>query len=260
VNRDERAWQDARGGHLQADAYGRAGTRVVLEEQFARIAAALAPAPGQRLLDVGCGVGHLLAWLAGRGGGRHHGLDLSTASVGAARAACPSAGFAVGDAERLPYRSGAFDRIVYNGSAHHLPDLAAALVEAHRVLAPGGRIVLFEPVSSRFTNTVRRLFGDDAAESPADLAHKHDVDPGEVATALRAAGFTAVASDYSDALAYPLSGMYTALPMSRAPRLMDALVRLERRLWRASPIRPLLATVAWRLLAVGVKEPAEPGA
>ena len=170
---DERAWQDATGGRLQEQAYARPGTRAVLDRQHARIAAALEPVAGMRVLDVGCGVGHLVAWLAERVPARYHGLDLSVRSLQVARDRV--SGVSVGDAERLPFRDAAYDRVVCNGAAHHLPDLGAALHEMHRVLRPSGRVILHEPVEAAFAGAVRRtLLARSRYESPADLSHKHE--------------------------------------------------------------------------------------
>jgi SAM-dependent methyltransferase len=246
---DERAWQDRVGGSLQEAAYARAGTRLVLDAQHARLAAVLRLGPDTRLLDVGCGVGHLLQWLA-----RHtapaqsHGVDLSLNSLRSARAG-GTPRLCCADAAALPYADASFDAVVCNGSAHHLPDLSAALRELRRVLRPGGRLVLFEPVDSPLTGAIRgTLFRRSRYESPADLEHKHDFTRASVEAALRAADFVDVASSAHDVLAYPLSGMYMALPWSRSRRIMSALLRLERGLERLVPLRGLWSALAWRVL------------
>jgi len=168
----ERAWQDAVGGRLQEEAYGRAGTRAVLDRQHARIAGWLAPQTGERILDIGCGAGHLLAWLAAHTPAHFDGLDLSPVSLRRARAT-GARDLVAADATALPLRDGSYDAVVCNGAAHHLPDLAGALREVHRVLRPGGRLLLFEPVDSPFAGAVRHtLFRSSRYESPADLAHK----------------------------------------------------------------------------------------
>lgn len=245
---DERAWQDEVGGRLQEQAYARAGTREVLDRQHARIAALLAPAPRARILDLGCGVGHLLGWLARRAPARYDGLDLSPASARAARAATRGPGIVVGDAAHLPFRDAVYDHVVCNGSAHHLPDLGAALREIRRVLRPGGQLVLHEPVDSPVTGALRHtLFRWSPWESPADLAQKHGFTRGAVVEALRATGFADVAVTAHDFLAYPLSGMYMSLPWSRSRRVMRALLGLERRLDAVAPLRPLWRALAWRV-------------
>jgi SAM-dependent methyltransferase len=244
----EREWQDAIGGCLQVQAYARAGTRLVLDRQHARIAARLAAAPGERVLDLGCGVGHLLLWLGAHAPARCDGLDLSLGSLRAARRGGLRA-LIVGDAAQLPLRAASYDAVVCNGSAHHLPDLPAALAEIHRVLRPDGRLLLHEPVDSPWSGAVRQtLFRRSRYESPADLAHKHAFTVAAVERALGDAGFVEVASSAHDFLAYPLSGMYMGLPWSRSPRVMGALVALEERLARVRPLRPLWQALAWRVL------------
>ncbi|MDX2169356.1 MAG: class I SAM-dependent methyltransferase [Deltaproteobacteria bacterium] len=245
----EREWQDAVGGTLQAAAYARAGTRLVLDAQHARLAAALRLPAGARLLDLGCGVGHLLHWLARHGAAAAlHGTDLSLNSLRAARAG-GVAGLCAGDAAALPYRDASFDAVVCNGAAHHLPDLPAALRELRRVLRPGGRLVLFEPVDSPLTGAIRgTLFRRSRYESPADLAHKHDFTRAAVEEALRAAGFRDLTVSAHDFLAYPLTGMYMALPWSGSRRVMRALLGLERGLDRVAVLRPLWNACAWRVL------------
>src|SRR5262249_26897545 len=119
---DERAWQDDVGGGLQEAAYARAGTREGLGRQHQRIAAAPDAGPGLPILDLGCGVGHLLAWLSRHAPATYHGFDLSLTSIRAARMVA-AVDVGVGDAGRLPFRDASYDRVICNGSAHHLPDV-----------------------------------------------------------------------------------------------------------------------------------------
>jgi SAM-dependent methyltransferase len=245
---EERRWQDDVGGRLQVQAYARPGTREVLDLQHERIAASLTPGSSMRVLDLGCGVGHLLLWLSRHRPARYHGLDLSPRSLSAARAA-GLRNLSVGDAGQLPFRDSCYDRVVCNGSAHHLPDLRAALCEMRRVLRPGGRLVLFEPVDSPVTGAIRQtLFRRSPYESPADLSHKHAFTRATVERLLYEVGFVEIGATTHDFLAYPLSGMYMELPWSRSRRVMRALIALERRLELLALLRPFWAALSWRVL------------
>ena len=105
---------------------------------------------GGRVLDVGCGSGWWLRELARRGvePERLHGVDLLTERVEAARALLPGADIRRGDALELPYRDGSFrlvTLVVVLGSLPNAVAVARALSEACRVLAPGGRLAVYEP-------------------------------------------------------------------------------------------------------------------
>ena len=105
------------------------------------------PAPGERVLDVGCGGGldvFAAALLAGPGG-RAVGLDLVPEMAAAAGRAAEGwtgghASFAAGAVESLPFPDGAFDLVLSNGVLNLVPDKDAAFREIHRVLRPGGRL------------------------------------------------------------------------------------------------------------------------
>lgn len=127
------------------------------------LAALLEPLAGRRILELGCGRGEFSAWLA-RGGARVTAVDLGRDLVGAARllagASGADAGFAVADAARLPFADGSFDLVVGMNVLHHLSEenLARAVRESHRVLAPGGAAVFYEPVeNSRLLGLARDL-------------------------------------------------------------------------------------------------------
>ncbi|MBM3882468.1 MAG: methyltransferase domain-containing protein [Verrucomicrobia bacterium] len=108
--------------------------------------------PGESVLDVGCGTGMLLIEAAKRVGpsGTLHGIEPSSEMVAHARrkaaAESVTAHFAEGSAERLPFPDASFDVVFCTMVLHHLPVPmhATAIAEMHRVLRPGGRIVIVD--------------------------------------------------------------------------------------------------------------------
>jgi SAM-dependent methyltransferase len=250
----EREWQDEHGAKLQIDAFSRPGTRLVFHRQFALVGDALHLESEHRVLDLGCGAGLFLAWLERRRQLRLHGLDLSITSVRVARDRTSSVKLLVGDAQELPYADESFDRVVCNGAIHHLPDVQAALRELHRVLVPGGRIVLYEPTATRFANWVRAIaFRGNRYESPADLDYKHELDPMRVLRLLAEIGFEDASVSRHDWLAYPLSGMYVDLPIGRARGAMQMLLRAEARMDGVKALKRVGEGLAWRILVVADK-------
>ena len=100
---------------------------------------ALVPAPGSATLEVGCGEGRVARDLVARGH-RVTGLDASPTLLSAAAQADPASRYLVGRAEALPFEDGAFDLVVAYNSLMDVADMPAAVAEAARVLAPGGRL------------------------------------------------------------------------------------------------------------------------
>lgn len=114
------------------------------------LARRLALAPGSRVLDAGCGVGNVARALAGR-----HGLDVTGIDVlefnlreAARRTARAGLGertrFQQGDYHRLDFPDASFDGVYTMETFVHAADPEAVLGEFHRVLRPGGRLVMFE--------------------------------------------------------------------------------------------------------------------
>jgi SAM-dependent methyltransferase len=104
-------------------------------------------APGERVLDLGCGAGtdSLVAAQMVGGHGSVTGIDMTREMLAKARAAAAELGatnveFVEAEAERLPFADGAFDVVISNGVIDLIPDKDAVFAELHRVLAPGGRV------------------------------------------------------------------------------------------------------------------------
>jgi len=105
------------------------------------------PAPGQRVLDAGCGCGtdaYVASRLVGPGGAVV-GLDLTAEMLDVARAGLASwplrnLAFHEGDVARLPFEDASFDLVVSNGVLNLVPDKGAAFRELRRVLRPGGAL------------------------------------------------------------------------------------------------------------------------
>jgi SAM-dependent methyltransferase len=113
-------------------------------------------APRNRLLDLGCGAGRH-AFEALRRGARVVAFDYDEAElkdVAAMAAAMDQAGdipasggraTTSGDATRLPFPDGSFDRIIAAEVLEHIPDDEAAIHELARVLRPGGTMAVTVP-------------------------------------------------------------------------------------------------------------------
>ena len=98
---------------------------------------------GRRVLDVGSGTGRFAAALGDQA--RVWGADPSPEMLEVARGRAPGARFKEGSAEQLPFKDGWFERAVLWLVVHLLE--ASAFPELHRVLAPGGRLLIatFDP-------------------------------------------------------------------------------------------------------------------
>ena len=95
---------------------------------------------GERILDVGCGTGHLTAEIAAAGA-KVTGMDQSPAMIAQARANYPAIEFEVQDARALPYEA-EFDAVFSNAVLHWVQPAGDAAAGIARALKPGGRMVV----------------------------------------------------------------------------------------------------------------------
>jgi trans-aconitate methyltransferase len=100
----------------------------------------LDPKPGERILDLGCGTGHLTAQIAARGADTR-GLDSSMSMIAQARQNYPKLKFALADARRFRFEE-PFDAVFSNAALHWVPDAGSVIAGVAQALKPRGRFVL----------------------------------------------------------------------------------------------------------------------
>ena len=148
-------------------------------------------AGGGPVADVGCGPGHVAAYLAGRGA-RTVGLDLSPGMCAVARAAGVPA--AAADMTALPLRAGSLAGLVCLYAVIHLDASARAVAyrEFARVLQDGGRALIAFHTSDPEHPTGSEQHVDEWWGRPVDLTFRY-LDPDEEVAALSSAGLALVA-------------------------------------------------------------------
>ena len=176
---------------LQADQLERAATftSTALRD---RLRDALGPEHrGGRILDLACGPGLVCEALAAEAR-QVVGVDLTREMIERARRRCEEAGlanteFREGPVESLPFESGSFDAVVSRLAVHHFRDPLAPLREAHRVLRPGGRLVVLDIVCSEDAPCATL---HNALETLRDPSHARLLPESELLDTVRKAGFT----------------------------------------------------------------------
>ena len=115
----------------------------------------LDPQPGERVLDLGCGTGHLTAQIAARGADVT-GIDASVSMVAQARQNYPKVKFVLGDARRLAFEQ-PFDAVFSNAALHWMLDADEVASSMARSLKPGGRLVLEMGAKGNVASIVKAL-------------------------------------------------------------------------------------------------------
>jgi SAM-dependent methyltransferase len=198
---------------------------------------------GPRVLEVGCGFGHLVENLRQRGL-EAVGVDMLGECVTAGRARYPHADLRQSTSPALEFEDKSFDTLILKDTIHHIfgeSDIGVFLREAKRVCRR--RIVIFDPNPMPVLLMARRLIGHvDPVCAPRDAAQ-----------ALSAAGFAVRYCGFSDVVAFPLSGGYVGcelVPVAMT-RLGSALLRLDAGLERAVRVLRIERYLCWRYLMVG---------
>jgi len=194
-----------------------------------RLARLLAPTPGTRVLDVGGGLGGPARTLAVEYGCRVTVVDLTTSFVRAGQMLTDRLGLGdrvshrVGNALELPFESGAFDVVWTQNSGMGIADKQTLYRGFHRVLRPGGRVALQEPVAGPVQPPVYPLMW--ATEPSGNFL----VPPTELRATIERAGFAvSVWDDVTAETAGPPNA--DAIPAHSAQRVimcsaLDAIIR-----------------------------------
>jgi ubiquinone/menaquinone biosynthesis C-methylase UbiE len=114
---------------------------------------------GDRVLDIGCGVGAFLRLVTAHGA-QAFGLDASEALLELARERVADADLRVGDMEALPYDDDTFDLVTGFNAFFFANDIVAALREAARVAKPGAPVVI-QVAEQTFTTRWAFTFSDE---------------------------------------------------------------------------------------------------
>ncbi|MEA2330954.1 MAG: hypothetical protein QOH58_1092 [Thermoleophilaceae bacterium] len=161
---------------------------------------ALGAAPGERVLDAGCGPGFYVAELLDRVGpeGAVVGVDASPQMLALAAKRSegrPNVAFHEGDVASLPVADAGFHRVLSVQVLEYVADVPAALAELHRVLRPGGRVLIWDVDWATVS-----WHSDDPARMERVLRawDEHLSDPSlprTLASGMRAAGFEDVQAE-----------------------------------------------------------------
>jgi SAM-dependent methyltransferase len=158
------------------------------------IADTLAPFVGSRdarILDVGCATGRLLANLRDKGFANVLGLDPSPVCAAAARRLydIEVRTTTLAHLSEMPEGTGAFDVLILVGVLEHIRDLATAMTQIRRVLAPGGIVYVEVPDALTFTEWPNAPFQDFSTE------HINFFAPRSLANLMGVHGFSPVFSE-----------------------------------------------------------------
>jgi len=140
------AYFDSHADHYAANQY-RTNRRTFINgrhDQIVAILSSLPLAPHMKVLDAGCGPGNLVPEFAKRCG-RVYAMDASPRMVEITRSSAAvfdNVEYHVGSIEAMPYPDRSFDFVCSAGVIEYLPDCARAIGELHRVLKPGGWLIL----------------------------------------------------------------------------------------------------------------------
>jgi SAM-dependent methyltransferase len=162
--------------------------RLYVEGVLSRELAKRGGSKAARILDLGCGDGNHLPWLAGFAE-RLYGSDYNVVRLARARARFPNATLFLGDILDFPVAGGAFDIVFFNHVIEHIPADEAALTTVARILAPGGIMVLGTPNEGAWW---WQLAYRRAPEVRATTDHVHFYTAESISAKTRAAGLEIV--------------------------------------------------------------------
>ncbi len=118
-----------------------------------------------KVLDLGCGDGNVSQLYVKRKSCKVIGIDISGSAVKLAREKIEALCGDLNDTS-FPFKDEVFDAVTVVDVLEHLINPLSLLSETHRLLRPGGRLILSVPNFARWDNRIRMLFG-----KPLDILH-----------------------------------------------------------------------------------------
>lgn len=202
----------------------------------------LPASPDARIIDVGCGMGYLLRFLAKRGYRNAEGVDISAEQVEACRKSGLSSVSRVEDpAQFLSTRAGTYDMIIMTDVLEHIPkpQVIPLLQAIYKALKPGGKAVFRVPNLAAFGGVVRRYY---------DFTHEVGFMETSLKQVLRGAGFDKVEmrGDHS-----PARNRVRRLVLRGARELLWGAMRLAMFVEGTGDMNPTILTK--NLIGIGYK-------
>jgi SAM-dependent methyltransferase len=158
--------------------------------------------PGEHVLDVACGTGAVTRLAAQQVGptGTVAGLDVNPGMLAVARSVVHSESsikWHEASADKMPLPDSSFDAVLCQMGLQFMPDKSTALSEMHRVLKPGGRLILNVPGPTPrpfafMGEALARHIGPEASGFVSHVFSLHDTT--ELQTLVRGAGFPIAAT------------------------------------------------------------------
>jgi ubiquinone/menaquinone biosynthesis C-methylase UbiE len=215
-----------------------------------------------RVLDVGCGTGVMIDALAARFEtilGLDASLEMMSGVDRTPRMKLKKPVLLVmGDAESLPFTDGSMDRIVCRSILHHAESVDRALAEVYRVLRPGGRVAVAEPMNDNPLLRLARWI----VRHGKSYGKIHTIDKGFVTTdlvgSIRAAGFVPDQEVRYGFLAYPLCDNPDLVPVLVHMPFRESIARFLRGLDRGLARIPGIRRLSWYAI-FGARRPDEDG-
>lgn len=190
--------------HSHAREYDQRAAKSDIRAQLTpRLIEAMQCVGGELVLDLATGTGRFARPVAQHlKGGKIVGLDEALAMLRVAQEqkdSEPIPGFlpVAGTAEAFPFQSSSFDRVFTVFALHHFGGPALTMCEAHRVLKPGGRCAILDPVVATKEDSLDEALHDliNRILSRGRREHFHYHSAKDIRDLLTSAGFRVVRSD-----------------------------------------------------------------
>lgn len=183
------------------------------------VVAMVGPRPGERVVDLGAGMGPATLEAA-RGGAHVVAVDPTSFMRRIlklrllANAQRSHITVLDGAAESLPIEAGSIDALWTVNTVHHWTSVASAVAEMRRVLRPGGRVIL---VDEDFEDRAHPFYERMHARREAQARHFDEVDPKAVAALFQEHGFVDVVGGVEQVAGRPAKVIRATAPAASGP-------------------------------------------